>query len=51
MAKRSYSGTDVNVMSTSSRLLTDHTFLTAALDGSEWSASRPDHFTSGERDG
>jgi hypothetical protein len=27
-----------------------HTFLTSALDGSEWSASRPDRFTPGERD-
>jgi len=26
-----------------------HTFLTSALDGSEWSASHPSHFTSGVR--
>jgi hypothetical protein len=26
-----------------------HTFLTLALNGSEWSASRPNHFTLGER--
>jgi hypothetical protein len=26
-----------------------HAFLTSALDGSEWSASRPGHFIHGER--
>jgi len=26
-----------------------HAFLTSALDGDEWSASRPDYFTCGER--
>jgi len=26
-----------------------HVFLTLALDGGEWSASRPGHFTLGER--
>jgi hypothetical protein len=29
----------------------DHTFLTSVLVGGEWSASRPDRFTPGEKTG
>jgi hypothetical protein len=35
---KAYGGVDVQI----------HIFLTAALVGGEWSASRPGHFTSGE---
>jgi hypothetical protein len=36
---KTYGGADVQI----------HVFLTSALDGGEWSASRPGRFTPGER--
>jgi hypothetical protein len=36
---KAYGGVDVQI----------HIFLTSALAGGEWSASRPDHFNPGER--
>jgi hypothetical protein len=38
-AMKAYGGVDVQI----------HIFLTLALAGGEWSASRPCHFTNGER--
>jgi hypothetical protein len=37
------------LLSTTPWRCTGKSFLTSALDGGEWSASRPDHFTPGER--